>query len=239
MINNEELSAEALEELTQQLRQAPVVFEWEHIGYAGGKVMYYGDWVCGLMMLIIPWSLAVAIDMIALKLMFIIGGSMLFAFFRFAGCNNTHYRYKLTKLGIIYTKKALIPEVVFSATRKIAWFGIVVCCVSVIFLGPMALVGAGGCIFMSFGMTNFQSKTDLLECLFADDNVLFNLTNDVMLEIRARKQMPSRFDISLYATSMAQKATLIKELLPLLGKVEVVDMKSSRDQFKHPMYTDK
>ncbi len=239
MINNEEISEEAIEELTQQLRQAPVVFEWEHIGYAGGKVMYYVDWVWALILLIISGSVAVAIDMIAIKLMVIITGIMFVAFFRFAGCNNTHYRYKLTKLGIIYTKKELIPEVVFSATRKIAWFGIVVCCVSVIFLGPMALVGAGGCAFMSFGMTNFQSKTDLLECLFADDNVLFNLTNDVMLEIVPRKRMSSHFSISLYATSMAQKATLIKELLPLLGKVEVVDMKSSRDQYKHPRYTDK
>ncbi|MPY24008.1 hypothetical protein [Shewanella sp. YLB-07] len=233
-------SEEDIAALDQQVYQAPVLFEWEYIG---GESK---DWIRLLTAIVSP-----GIGTGLLLLLFVLDDSdsigvyaflttmMLMGFLmtRYLFLPDSHYHYKLTKLGIHYTKEDLIPEIAYTLVRGFAWVGIAVCLIALFVIGPLAFVGAGAFALMAFGMTNFKSKIDQHRILFADANILFNLKNDVLLDIIPKKKMKLAFSGTIYATSLEKKESIIAELIQQLGEVEVVDIKRLNEQYKHPVYT--
>ncbi|KDM93504.1 hypothetical protein EA58_00005, partial [Photobacterium galatheae] len=65
---------------------------------------------------------------------------------------------KLTEHGIIVSTVEVVPEIFYAATRYAAYVGIVVCLLAVIFVGPLAFVGAGAGALMAFKMTGFNNE---------------------------------------------------------------------------------
>ncbi|HFQ5286996.1 TPA: hypothetical protein ACGUPN_000876 [Vibrio vulnificus] len=62
------------------------------------------------------------------------------------------YDYVFSDKGFVMKKRRNMPKWVNTATQAIGWVGAVVCVVMVAVAGPMALVGAGALILLSFGM---------------------------------------------------------------------------------------
>ena len=137
----------------QRVIEAPTLYEWD-IRVA---TVYSWGWLtiiipCGVMTLIGYW----------------IGGEMLYIslgvviFFapqmRYLWSADKQYHYRLTTEGLVTTEHDAIPDAAYAVVRGIAWFGIVVCVVSVALLGPAALVGAGGFALMAFFFTDFKNE---------------------------------------------------------------------------------
>ncbi|SQD77154.1 hypothetical protein [Moritella yayanosii] len=80
---------------------------------------------------------------------------------------DTHY--KLTPLGIIYTEKDTIPDVAYTIMRGFAWFSVVVCLATVVYVGPLAFVGAGGMALLAVKFTGFKAVTKALTVNFVQD----------------------------------------------------------------------
>ena len=70
---------------------------------------------------------------------------------------DTHY--KLTPLGIILTEKDTIPDVAYTIMRGFAWFSVVICLATVVYVGPLAFVGAGGMALLAVKFTGFKAVT--------------------------------------------------------------------------------
>ncbi|QUJ69767.1 hypothetical protein KDD30_23925 (plasmid) [Photobacterium sp. GJ3] len=64
---------------------------------------------------------------------------------------------QLTQNGIMISTVEVVPEAFYAATRYAAYVGIVVCLLAVIFVGPLAFVGAGAGALMAFKMTGFNN----------------------------------------------------------------------------------
>lgn len=79
-------------------------------------------------------------------------------FTRYLWLADKQYHYRLTTEGLVTTEHDAIPDAAYAVVRGIAWFGIVVCVVSVALLGPAALVGAGGFALMAFFFTDFKNE---------------------------------------------------------------------------------
>ena len=137
----------------QRVIEAPTLYEWD-IRVA---TVYSWGWLtiiipCGVMTLIGYW----------------IGGEMLYIslsvviFFapqmRYLWSADKQYHYRLTTEGLVTIEHDAIPDAAYAVVRGIAWFGIVVCVVSVALLGPAALVGAGGFALMAFFFTDFKNE---------------------------------------------------------------------------------
>ena len=229
-------SKEEIEALEQQVYQAPVLFEWEYIGSdikgwlrlllaIGGPGTLFGS----IVLFGARGTIGAYVGLSVMTLLFILMVRYLFI-------PDSHYHYKLTKLGIHYTQEDLIPEIAYTLVKGFAWVGIAVCLIALFVIGPLAFVGAGAFALMAFGMTNFKSTINQHRILFSDTNMLFSLNNDVLLDIIPQKKLGLAFVGTIYATSLSQKQTLIAELVPQLGEVEVIDIKRRNDKYKHPVY---
>ncbi|WP_104024722.1 hypothetical protein [Vibrio hyugaensis] len=62
------------------------------------------------------------------------------------------YNYTFSDKGFIVKKRRNIPKWMNTATQVVGWFGIVVCIFMVLSVGPIAFLGAGGFILLSFGL---------------------------------------------------------------------------------------
>ena len=90
-------------------------------------------------------------------------------FTRYLWVANKIYHYQLTPIGVRYTTQDNIPGLAFIIVRFIAWFGIAICLFAVVFVGPLALVGAGGMALLSFSLTKFSNKIDHEFFYFVDN----------------------------------------------------------------------
>jgi len=76
---------------------------------------------------------------------------------RYLWCADKLYHYRLTTEGLVTTYHDAIPDAAYTVVRGLAWFGVVVCIVGVAFLGPAALIGAGGMALGAFFFTGFKN----------------------------------------------------------------------------------
>ncbi|WMB73366.1 hypothetical protein RA178_01700 [Shewanella oncorhynchi] len=139
----------------QRVREAPTLYEWD-IRVA----TVYG---MGWLVVIIPCGIMVLIGLVAYwyesdqwyGFFFM---ALIFApFIRYLWLADKQYHYRLTTEGLVTTYHDAIPDAAYAVVRGLAWFGVVVCIVGVAFLGPAALVGAGGFAVMAFFFTGFKN----------------------------------------------------------------------------------
>ncbi len=67
------------------------------------------------------------------------------------------YEYVFSNKGFFYLKQLDQPDWVYSVAQKVAYVACVFCVFAVVYIGPMALAGAGGSLLLAFGMTKKQT----------------------------------------------------------------------------------
>ncbi|WP_415775492.1 hypothetical protein ACMYQ1_20515 [Shewanella oncorhynchi] len=139
----------------QRVREASTLYEWD-IRVA----TVYG---MGWLVVIIPCGIMVLIGLVAhwyesdqwYGFFFM---ALIFApFIRYLWLADKQYHYRLTTEGLVTTYHDTIPDAAYAVVRGLAWFGVVVCIVGVVFLGPAALIGAGGMALGAFFFTGFKN----------------------------------------------------------------------------------
>ncbi|WP_260260747.1 hypothetical protein [Vibrio intestinalis] len=93
---------------------------------------------------------------------------LLFVWFGFA---EKCYYYRLDKKHISTYEHQDQPLIIFSILRYIAWFGVGICIIAVLWIGPMAFVGAGGSALLAFKLIN--AKREEVYWLINYDGILF------------------------------------------------------------------
>ena len=139
----------------QRVREAPTLYEWD--------IKVATVYSMGWLVVIIPCGIMVLIGLVAhwyesdqwYGFFFM---ALIFApFIRYLWLADKQYHYRLTTEGLVTTYHDAIPDAAYAVVRGLAWFGVVVCIVGVAFLGPAALVGAGGFAVMAFFFTGFKN----------------------------------------------------------------------------------
>lgn len=106
-------------------------------------------------------------------------------FFIFFGSADIKRIYKFTKNGILTEQADVVPEYAYKCIRMIGRVGVVVCLISVVFVGPMAFIGAGASALLSFKLVNFRLKPMLFESLYFDESVIFKTSKENYIDITA------------------------------------------------------
>ncbi|OCH18338.1 hypothetical protein A6E05_13535 [Aliivibrio sp. 1S165] len=106
-------------------------------------------------------------------------------FFIFFGSADIKRIYKFTKNGILTEQADVVPEYAYKCIRMIGRVGVVVCLIAVVFVGPMAFIGAGASALLSFKLVNFRLKPMLFESLYFDESVIFKTSKENYIDITA------------------------------------------------------
>ncbi|MUL16204.1 hypothetical protein [Aliivibrio fischeri] len=106
-------------------------------------------------------------------------------FFIFFGSADIKRIYKFTKNGILTEQADVVPEYAYRCIRMIGRVGVVVCLIAVVFVGPMAFVGAGASALLSFKLVNFRLKPMMFESLYFDESVIFKTSKENYIDITA------------------------------------------------------
>ncbi|MUK42555.1 hypothetical protein GNP61_13445 [Aliivibrio fischeri] len=104
-------------------------------------------------------------------------------FFIFFGSADIKRIYKFTKNGILTEQADVVPEYAYQCIRMIGRVGVVVCLVAVVFVGPMAFVGAGASALLSFKLVNFRLKPMMFETLYFDESAIFKANKENYIDI--------------------------------------------------------
>ncbi|RTZ17956.1 hypothetical protein EJ063_03980 [Vibrio aquaticus] len=228
-----------IETLKEKLYQDKVAYCWEHIGPDGN----YSPFIRWLLALFIGLFLPTFLVMVSSTAMWSAGfwfcfvlATMGVLITRYLFIPDKHRCYHLTSLGIHYTEQDMIPEVAFKIVRGFAWVGIAVCIIAVFLLGPLALVGAGACALMSFGMTNFHPTVEKYSLAMDERTILFNLIDNGMLSFTIPEKGNHMYKGWVYFTTLEQKAECLLHLTDLFPDMEAIEIKRVNDQYKHPIY---
>ena len=76
----------------------------------------------------------------------------------YAGKPNIQQTVTLTEKGIIVSNLELVPDACYAALRYSGYVGVAISVIAVIFVGPMAFVGAGAGLLMSFKMAGVVNR---------------------------------------------------------------------------------
>jgi len=212
--------------LDKKLLNAPIVYEWKLIVYPLMVVKI------GLAIIsIIPGGLFVyagfSRDSVGLIITGIVFGILLFLMARYLFSPNKDTHYKLTPLGIIYTEKDTIPDVAYTIMRGFAWFSAVACLATVVYVGPLAFVGAGGMALLAVKFTGFHAETKNKSVNFIGEYTIKVVPNDGVLSIWSSSD-------ELYASRRfyfepAKEDELIMELSKHMEIKEIIQVKSMRE----------
>jgi len=139
----------------QRVREAPPLYEWD-IKVA---TVYGIGWI----MVLIPCGITALVGLVTYWYgfeqwyYFLIIVMIFGPFMRYLWLADKQYHYRLTTEGLVTTYHDAIPDAAYAVVRGLAWFGVVVCIVGVAFLGPVALIGAGGMALGAFFFTGFKN----------------------------------------------------------------------------------
>ncbi|MCE4934362.1 hypothetical protein [Aliivibrio fischeri] len=100
------------------------------------------------------------------------GGTIMTLFLIFFASADIKRVYKFTKNGIVTEKADVVPEYAYQCIRMIGRMGVVVCLIAVVFVGPMAFIGAGASALLSFKLVNFRLKPMMFETLYFEESVI-------------------------------------------------------------------
>ncbi|ACH66831.1 conserved hypothetical protein [Aliivibrio fischeri MJ11] len=163
-------NTDKIETMRMDLYNEEVLYEYETIEH-----QYLGYFVALLCSLFIFWmsydSSHDGLD-IGEIIIYVGGGLLLNLVFIFFASADIKRIYKFTKNGILTEQADVVPEYAYQCIRMIGRVGVVVCLVAVVFVGPMAFVGAGASALLSFKLVNFRLKAMMFETLYFDESVI-------------------------------------------------------------------
>lgn len=212
--------------LDKKLLKAPIVYEWQLI-VSPPMVVKIGLAIIS----IIPGSLFVyagfSRDSVGLIITGIIFAILLFLMSRYLFSPNKDTHYKLTPLGIIYTVKDTIPDVAYTIMRGFAWFSVVVCLATVVYVGPLAFVGAGGMALLAVKFTGFHAVTKTVTVQFAKDYKIKTLNKAGIMCLCSQP-------VDIYCTRRIhykpnQEAELLESLSQHINILQIIKVKGHRD----------
>ena len=211
--------------LDENLSQAPVSYEW--------KVLVPEEIIMkitNVIISLIPGGLFVYAGLSRDSVGLIITGvifSTLFIFItRYLFSPDKDMHYKLTPLGIIYTEKDTIPDVAYTIMRGFAWFSAVVCLATVVYVGPLAFVGAGGMALLAVKFTGFHAVTKTVTVQFATNYKIKTLNKAGIMCLCSQP-------IDIYCTRRihykpSQEAELLAALSQYINIEQVIKVKGHR-----------
>ncbi|MFA1563357.1 hypothetical protein [Aliivibrio fischeri] len=163
-------NTDKIETMRMALYNEEVLYEYETIEH-----QYLGYFVALLCSLFIFWmsydSSHDGLD-VGEIIIYVGGGLLLNLVFIFFASADIKRIYKFTKNGILTEQADVVPEYAYQCIRMIGRVGVVVCLVAVVFVGPMAFVGAGASALLSFKLVNFRLKAMMFETLYFDESVI-------------------------------------------------------------------
>ncbi|MCG7498810.1 hypothetical protein MHO82_18230 [Vibrio sp. Of7-15] len=162
------------EALTNKVLDAEVVYEWKNIIQLKLKFRLFiivpiliGFFGCAFLTRTTP----------EISIMLVILGILLGSFINFIAYAKRDYLCQITPYGIRRYETEQVPEGFYKVTRGFAYVGIVACVIAVIFVGPMAFVGAGASALMAFQMRHFHKNTEVIVKPF-DSNATYEYNSD-------------------------------------------------------------
>lgn len=155
----------------EKLTKAPVTYEWQLIVTAPA-VVKVGFAVISLILGSLFVYRGLSRDSVGFIITGIIFGVLFFLMARYLFSPDKAMHYKLTPLGIIYSEKDTIPDVTYTIMRGFAWFSVVVCLATVVYVGPLAFVGAGGMALLAVKFTGFKAVTKTHMTHFSGDYII-------------------------------------------------------------------
>ena len=163
-------NTDKIETMRMALYYEEVLYEYETIEH-----QYLGYFVALLCSLFIFWmsydSSHDGLD-VGEIIIYVGGGLLLNLVFIFFASADIKRIYKFTKNGILTEQADVVPEYAYQCIRMIGRVGVVVCLIAVVFVGPMAFVGAGASALLSFKLFNFRLKPMMFETLYFDESVI-------------------------------------------------------------------
>ncbi|GEK12902.1 hypothetical protein [Aliivibrio fischeri] len=163
-------NTDKIETMRMDLYNEEVLYEYETIEH-----QYLGYFVALLCSLFIFWmsydSSHDGLD-VGEIIIYVGGGLLLNLVFIFFASADIKRIYKFTKNGIVTEQADVVPEYAYQCIRMIGRVGVVVCLIAVVFVGPMAFIGAGASALLSFKLVNFRLKPMLFESLYFDESVI-------------------------------------------------------------------
>lgn len=157
--------------LDVELLKASVSYEWR-LMVPGHVVIKISGAVMSLFLGGLFVQMGIDEDSLGTIIFGIIFSLMLFGMTRYLFTPDKAMNYKLTPLGIIYTEKDTIPDVAYTIMRGFAWFSVVVCLATVVYVGPLAFVGAGGMALLVVKFTGFKAVTKTHMTHFSGDYII-------------------------------------------------------------------
>ncbi|MDO6707282.1 hypothetical protein [Photobacterium sp. 1_MG-2023] len=142
----------------QQVLDAEVIYEWECVLRSKDKHLMPFI-MAGIFSLIYGISYYLSSDVI-LFYMWAISVVIFSPVSYFLFDVDYHYKGQITPKGIIIQKTERVPDIFYKITRVMAYFGIVVCLIAGLMMGPIAFVGAGAFALLSFKMTGFHKQVE-------------------------------------------------------------------------------
>lgn len=177
------ISKEEIKQRQAQLDKEPIIYEWEAIYPAivgkNGKLIRFCIGALPLLIVAIlyTWFVVHKEAYITLIPMYI-GLGLACYFVYFLQLSDNKCRYQLTQKGVITYTQQNIPESVYGFFRGFAWFGMGVCVVAAVVVGPAVFVGAGAFALMSFSFRNFKPQIDKDNHIFINDIKIFDIYDE-------------------------------------------------------------
>ncbi|NAW59041.1 MULTISPECIES: hypothetical protein [unclassified Vibrio] len=112
--------------------------------------------LCSITAVILIWIGSLGGWMYILLVLFLI--APLGVYIYYAGNPNIQQTVTLTEKGIIVSDLELVPDACYAALRYSGYVGVAISVVAVMFVGPMAFVGAGAGLLMSFKMVGVVNR---------------------------------------------------------------------------------
>ncbi|KXO08363.1 hypothetical protein AKG98_1962 [Moritella sp. JT01] len=212
--------------LDAKLLKAPVTYEWR-LMVSGHIVIKISGAVMSIFLGGLFIQMGVGDDSLGTIIFGIIFSLMLLGMTRYLFCPDKAIHYKLTPLGIIYTEKDTIPDVAYTIMRGFAWFSAVACLATVVYVGPLAFVGAGGMALLAVKFTGFHAETKHKSVNFIGEYTIKVVPNNGVLSIWSSSD-------ELYASRRfyfepAKEDELIMELSKHMEIKEIIQVKSMRE----------
>ncbi|MFC3025612.1 hypothetical protein ACFODT_17565 [Vibrio zhugei] len=230
MISNEEIK-----QRQAQLDSEEIIFEWEAIYPAIiGKNSKLARFCLGaLPMLIVgilyTWFVVLKEAYITLIPMYV-GLTLACYFVYFLQLSDNKCCYQLTQKGVITYTQQNIPESVYRFFRGFAWFGMGICVVAAVVVGPAVFVGAGAFALMSFAFRDFKPKVDKRNYLFWGEVKIYDIYDEHNIMFVSSAPINCG-DTKLFYNNEDTKNIIINNLYMILKQPDFLRVKTSNDAY--------
>lgn len=230
------ISEEEIKQRQAQLDKEPIIYEWEVIypAIAGknGKLIRFCVGALPLLIVAIlyTWFVVLKEAYITLIPMYV-GLGLACYFVYFLQLSDNKCRYQLTKKGVITYTQQNIPEAVYRFFRGFAWFGMGVCVVAAVVVGPAVFVGAGAFALMSFAFRDFKPKINKGNYIFGNKIKIYDIYEEKHIMIMCSPFMQEG-NVLFYYNSIEQKENILIYLNSVLNQPDFLKVTTTKEAFE-------